>query len=242
MNSRLPEEKLFKLLPCLKRLAELVSGEEIPSRHELTIILSENGIDVEDWALDELAIWCQILVKNKGNLCANNLVVTELESRGIPKFPAMLAFDLAKPKPMIVEPQFIDFGCLEIGEEASKMLTVTGEHVNTAESSSNRHLKITLLAKSNTTLIQIRADNGNAGETIKDEILLRGNSSELRVPITVRWKASPPNLSWCPECKILKKSLFYNQFERKYECLNLSCRREFPYPDKKVSEYNESRQ
>jgi hypothetical protein len=241
MNSKLPEEKLVELLPGLKRLAELVSAGELLDRREFLSITSEIGIDGGDWALDELEIWSQILIKHKGNPHAKEAIVTELYERGVPEFPAMLACDLAKPKPITVDPAFIDFGCLEIGDVVTKMITVSGEHIKKVECLGSRRLKITLLNKLGTTLVQVQASNGTAGEIIKDEIILQSNTSELRVSVAAHWAAEPPLLSWCPVCgpeNINKKSLFYNKYDKRYECFR--CKHEFPYSDKQVSEYNKT--
>jgi hypothetical protein len=241
MNGKLPEEKLNELLPGLGRLAELVSAGETLDRHALRSIASDIGIDGEEWALVELELWSRILLKCKDTSHPKDTIVTELRSRGIPEFPAMLAYDLAKPKPMMVEPPFIDFGCLKIGEGASTTLKVSGERVSKVVS--GRRLKVTLLdAGPATTLVKVQISNGAASETVKDEVVLRGSTSELRIPVTARWEAEPALLSWCPICgdKIKKKSLFYNTIAHKYECLNLACKHEFPYPDKSVNQYNDT--
>jgi len=240
MDRQLPEEQLNELLPGLKRLAEFISAGETLDRRALREIASSIDIDGEEWALGELELWSHILVKSKDHSFSEDAVVSELQTRGIPEFPARLAYKSAKPKPMKVEPQFVDFGNLKIGERPEpRTLTVVGERV--IKAICGPRIRVTLLdsgiAK---TLVRVQLADGTAGETIKDEIILRGSTGELRIPVTAQWEAEPPLLSWCPLCgdKVKKKSLFFNKGARKYECLNLECKREFPYPDKRVSEYN----
>ena len=81
-----------------------------------------------------------------------------------------------------------------------------------------------------------------ASEILKDEVVLQGSTGELRIPVTAQWEKEPPLLSWCLICsdRIGKKSLFFNKNACKYECLNLECKHEFPYPDKLVAQYNDS--
>jgi hypothetical protein len=242
MDSLLPEENLNELLPGLKRLAEIISGGETLDRKAFRSIVSEIGIDGEEWAFVELELWSQILIKCKDNSYHKNTIETELQNRGVPKASAELACYLAKPKPMKVDFPHVDFGNLKIGEKPEpRTLIVTGERV--IKALCGPRIKVTLLdsglAK---TLVRIQLLGENAGESIKDEITLKGSSSEIRIFVAAQWEAEPSLLSWCPDCgdKIKKKSLFFNKSASKYECLNLACKHEFPYPDKHVSEYNNS--
>lgn len=240
MDKQLPEEQLNELLPGLKRLAEIVSAGETLDRKAFRDIASSINIDGQQWVIEELELWSHILVKSKDNSYTEDTIVAELRIRGIPEFPARLAYKSAKPKPMKVEPQFVDFGKLQIGDRAEpRTLVVTGERV--IKALCGPRIKVTLLdsglAK---TLVRIQLADGTAGEVIKDEITLRGSTGELMIQVTAQWEAEPQLLSWCPDCgdKIKKKSLFFNKGVPKYECLNLACKHEFPYPDKRVSDYN----
>ncbi len=242
MSNQLSEEKLSELLPGLGPLAELISAGTKLDRQSLRGIASGIGIDGQEWALTELELWSRILTNSKDTSYTEDAIVAELRSRGIPEFPARLAYRSAKPKPMKVEPQFIDFGHLKIGERAEPCtLTVSGERVIKAQS--GPRLKVNLLdsglAK---TLVRVQLGDGGAGEILKDEVILKGITGEIRIPVTAQWEAGPPLLSWCPICgdKIKKKSLFFNNTTRKYECLNLECKHEFPYPDKRVNQYNDT--
>lgn len=244
MDNQLPVEKLNKLLPALSHIAERISTGNRMDRNMLTEILLDTGIDKEDQALEELELWSQILGKarNASSDAEKNAVVAELRGRGIPEFPAILAADSASPKPLSVEPQHIDFGCLMPGEGANATLQVSGGLVGATVSSD--YLKLTLLKKdSGITLVKVILSSGSQGETLQDNIMLQGEINELKVLVTARWDKvadEPPLLSWCPICaeKVKKKSLFYNRFAQKYECFH--CKHEFPYPDERVSLYNDS--
>ena len=240
MNRQLHEEQLNELLPSLKRLAEFISAGETLDKRAFREIASSVDIDGQEWALEELELWSHILVKSKDNSYSEDVIVAELKNRGIPEFPARLAYKSAKPKPIKVEPQFVDFGNLKIGERPEpRTLTIIGERV--IKAICGPRIKVTLLDSNIArTLVRIQLADGIAGETIKDEIILRGSTSELRIPVTAQWEAGPPLLSWCPLCgdKVKKKSLFFNKDAQKYECLNLACKHEFSYPDKHVSDFN----
>jgi len=244
LDNQLPIEKVNKLLPALSLIAERICIGNIPDRHTLEEILLSVGVEREMWALEELGLWSKILepARNASDDIGGNAIVAELEDRGIPKFSAILAVNEASPKPLSVEPQHIDFGCLMPGEGANATLQVSGGLVRATVSSD--YLKLTLLKKdSGITLVKVMLSSGSKGETLQDNIILQGEINELRVLVTARWEKvadESPLLSWCPLCaeKIKKKSLFYNRFARKYECFY--CKQEFPYPDKRISLYNDS--
>jgi hypothetical protein len=212
--------------------------------------LAEAGLDGKGWALERLEIWCPILVRARGDLSDSekNSIMTELEAQGmgaIRQGHAFFAYDKVKPKPIVVYPEFIDLGLLDPGDGADRTLEVTGGVVK--EVLSSKPLKTSVInTNSGKTLIKVVVPVGRAGESLNGEVILRGDRGELKVPVIARWKTKqeePPLLSWCPDCadRIRKKSLFYNKNARKYECLNLDCKHEFPYPDKRVSHYNGAR-
>ncbi len=241
LENQLPEEKLSKLLPALSKLAEHISNGSTLDQRELTAIALEVGVNGEEWALVELQLWSSILEKAQDNpsTTVRTTIITELQDRGIPEFPAVLAYAPVKPKSFSVEPPLVAFRCLKPGEGASATLKVSGGLVK--EVVCNRRLKVTLLkTNAGTTLVKVQLTEGNAGETFRDEIILRGDKGELRVPVTVRWEKvqeEPPRLSYCPVCKISKKSLFWNYLDKMYECLNLECKARGPSLDKLVSPY-----
>ena len=236
MSDRLPEDKLNELLPCLRPMADLISVGIKIDRQILVNITSEIGIDGEKWAFAELELWGNILSKCRDKSSNKDAVVTELRNRGILEFPAMLAYERAMPKPLTIEPKFVDFGCLKLGEEASTTLQASGEPIVDAITGSR--LKITLLKSGPAkTLVKLQLTGGASGESIKEEITLRGNTGEVRVTVTASWEEERPRLSYCPICKISKKSLFWNYVDKKYECLNLECKATGPDLDKLVSPY-----
>ena len=232
MEGRLPEEKLSKLLPALPLLAERISAGDTIDRHTLQDILSNVGVDRQDWALQELQRWSNILVRTHvaSTDAEKDTIAAELQDRGIPEFPAILAVSSAGPKPLSVELQYIDFGCLISGEGADATLKVSGSSVK-AMVRTNR-LKLTLLNRgSGVTLMKVVLSGGSAGESLRDSIILQGDRGELKVPVSARWE-EPPRLRVCKRCN--EKPLFWNFVYKKYECLNLKCKAEGPSPDKLV--------
>jgi len=234
MSDKLPEDRLNELLPCLGPVAELLSVSNEFDRQSLIKVMSDVGINWEEWALAEMELWGNILCKCRDKSHNRGAIIAELRSRGVPEFPAMLAYESAKPKPLTIEPKFVDFGCLKFGEGASITLQASGEPVVKAIAS-NR-LKITLLKSGPAkTLVKLQLSSGTSGESIREEIVLRGSTGEVRVTVTARWEEERPRLSYCPVCK--KKSLFWNYLDRIYECLNLECKATGPDLDKLVSPY-----
>jgi len=236
MSDKLPEDKLNELLPCLGPVAELLSVSNEIDRQSLMKVISDVRINGEEWALAELELWCSILCKCRDKSNTKEAVVAELRSRGIPEFPAMLAYESAKPKPLTVEPKSIDFGCLKFGEGASATLQASGEPI--VKVIAGNRLKVSLLKSGPAkTLVKIQLSSGAGGESISEEIVLQGNTGEARVTITARWEEERPRLSYCPVCKISKKSLFWNYVDKKYECLNLACKATGPDLDHLISPY-----
>lgn len=236
MSDRLPEDKLNELLPCLGPMAELISVGSKIDRQTLVNITSEMGIDGKEWAFTELEMWGGILVKCRNKSDTKDNIVAELRNRGIPEFPAMLAYESAKPKPLTIEPKFVDFGCLKLGEGASTTLQANGEPI--VRVIAGNRLKITLLKSGPAkTLVKLQLSSGTSGESIREEIVLRGSTGEVKVTVAARWEEERPRLSYCPVCKISKKSLFWNYVDKKYECLNLQCKATGPELDKLVSPY-----
>lgn len=244
MEDILPEEQLTRLLPALRPLAEHISAEHISDgdtvdQDALQDILSSKRIDSEDWSIQELRRWADILVKahNASSDIEKDAIKAELEERGILEFPARLAVELASPKPLSVKPQYIDFGRLIPGEGADVTLTVTGGHVKATTRDSR--IKLTMFNRgSGVTLVKVILSGGSDERPLQADIILQGERGQLMVPVKARW-LEPPLLSWCPICadQLRKKSLFYNKYARRYECFH--CKHEFPYNDKSVRAYNE---
>jgi len=143
--------------------------------------------------------------------------------------PAILAVDAAIPPPLIVEPQTIDFGCLKPGDGANATLKVSGQLLKVTVR--NSQLKVTFLDRgSGNSLVKVQLLAGSAGASLQDSILLRGERGELRVPVGAQWEKEPPMLQYCPKCT--KTSLFWNRYDKKFECLNPDCKVEGPSLDK----------
>lgn len=239
MIDRLPEEQINELLPCLGSMAELISIGKHIDRKVLTQIIPQSGLHGDDWIFSELGIWASILSKCLDKTHTKDNVLSELRDRGIPEFPAVLAYDAAKPKPMTVEPKTVDFGCLKMDDGANTTLQVSGEPV--VDVLAGKRFKVILKpSESDKTLIKLQLMKGMPGESIREEIVFRGNTCEVNVIIMARWENPPPRLSWCPNCgnSIKKKSLFFNPNNKSYECFNLMCKWTFSYPNKEVDEYN----
>ena len=242
MDIKPTEEELSKLQESLSLLADLISDGTNPDKAALEKVLLRVGLNSNhQWIRNMLERACPLLERAHNDVHGNEkkLIVAELEALGMKNFPAILTYDKAKPKPLSVEPPLVNFGCLKLGEGANTTLKVSGGLVKDVVS--NRRLKISLLhPDSGTTLVKIQLSEGNAGESFKDEVVLRCDRGELKVPVSARWEKAPeepPRLSYCPICKISKKSLFWNYIDKKYECLNLECKAVGPSLDKLTSPY-----
>jgi hypothetical protein len=239
-----PEDESNKLQEALGHLADLISGGIKPNKAALDEIIQQVGLNGKhDWSRDILERACPILERAHNDLrrTEKDLIITELEALGMKKFPAILTYDKAKPKPLSVEPKLIDFGCLKLGKEGNATLKVTGGSVK--EVLSDKRIKVNLIkAGDGSTLIKVVLLGGSAGELFKDDIVIKGDKGELRVEIYAQWEKQdekePPFRSRCPICdpKVHRKTLFYAKVQRRYRCSQ--CEREFPYPDKRISEYN----
>jgi len=231
MSNQLPEEKLNKLLPILSTLAKHIGSGTVPKEHVLEEILRSVGIEAEEWAVEELVFWSKILqeASTASNDDEKAAFAVELQNRGIPEAPAILAVDAAIPPPLIVEPRSINFGSLKPGEGASATLKVSGQLLKVTVRDSR--LKVTLLDRgSGNNLVKVQLLAGSAGESLQDSVVLQGERGESRVLVKAQWGKEPPMLQYCPECK--KKSLFWNRYDKKFECLNLDCKVEGPSLDK----------
>ena len=231
MSNQLSEEKLNKLLPALALLAKRIGGGVTLDQHVLGEILLSIGVQVQGWALEELELWGKILQKaySASNDDEKAAIAVELQNRGILEYPAILAIDAAIPPPLIVVPRSINFGSLKPGEGANATLKVRGKLVKAIVR--NNRLKATSLNRgSENSLVKVQLLAGSAGESLQDNILLQGERGEVKVPVAAQWEKEPPRLQHCPRCK--RKSLFWNRYNKKFECLNLNCKVEGPSLDK----------
>ena len=197
------EEELSKLHEALSYLADLISDGLNPNKAALEKILQKVSLNSNhQWIRNILERACPILQRAHDDVdgTEKKLIVGELEALGMKNFPAILTYDKAKPKPLSVEPPLINFGCLKLGEGANTTLKVSGGLVK--DVINNRRLEVSLLqTDSGTTLVKIQLSQGNSGESFNDEIILRCDRGDLKVPVAARWEKAPeepPLLSWCP--------------------------------------------
>ena len=220
-------------------MAELISVGKHIDRKVLEQIVSRAGLKGDERLFSELGIWATILSKCLDKTHTKDDVLSELRDRGIPEFPAVLSYVEAKPKPMVSEPNSIDLGCLKMDEGANTTFWIKGEPV--IEVVASKRFKILLKPSDlDKTMVKLQLMKGKPGESISEEVIFRGNTGEVGVNIVACWENAPPRLSWCPKCgnSIKKKSLFFNPNKKSYECLNLMCKCEYPYPNKEVDDTN----
>lgn len=232
MNNQLPEEKLNKLLPALSPLAKCIGTGTILEEDVLEGVLHGVGVEIEGWALKEIEIWSKILqqARTVSDDDEKTAIAVELQSRGIPEASATLAvYTICNPRPLLVEPQSINFGCLKPDNGANATLKVSGQLLKATVR--NSQLKVTLLNRgSGNSLVKVQLLAGSAGESLQDNILLEGERGKIRVFVTAQWEKEPPMLQYCPRCG--KKALFWNRYDKKFECLNLDCKVEGSSLDK----------
>jgi len=235
MNERLPEELIERMRSALRELAEAIGDEVAPDADALKGILSRVGLDKDGRALRELNQWHEILMKVRNFPDSNEereKAIAALQERGMPEAPATLAVEraTAPPDALTSEPDSIDFGLLRSGEAANATLKVSGV-LHSAEPRDKR-LTVTLFKSGpKETLVKIMLKAGQSGESLNDEMILRGRRVEKRVPVTARWTMKEPPvpeeprgrqpLKVCPRC--VEKSLFWNWRDKTWECLNARC-------------------
>jgi len=223
MNNQLSEEKLNRLLLALSPIAKHIAAGNMPDQDALKEILFSIGVETKEWAIEEVESWTKILQKTSTVATDDEkaAIAKELQDRGVPEASAILAVEAAIPPPLKVKPQNIDFGCLKPDEGANATLEVTGKLVKVTVH--NNRLKVTLLERgSGNSLVKVMLLGGSAGESLQDSVVLRGEKGELRVPVRVQWEKEPPKLQYCPRCR--RKSLFWNRYDKKFECLNSDCK------------------
>jgi hypothetical protein len=231
MKDHFAEERLNRLLPAVPSLADSIGARTVPEEHVLKGILRSIDVEAEDWALEELVWWSKILqrARTAATDAAKAAIAKELKARGIPEARAILAVEAAIPPPLTVEPRSINFGALKPGEGAHATLEVSGQLLRATVRSSR--LKVSLVDRgSGNSLVKVQLLAGSAGESLQDHVLLEGERGEVKIPVTAQWEKEPPMLQHCPHCR--RKSLFWNGYERKFECLNLECKVEGPSLDR----------
>jgi len=127
---------------------------------------------------------------------------------------------------------------LRPGEAADATLTVSGR-LKDVQPRSKRLSVVLHRAGPIRTLVKIMLTPGEPGESLNDELILRGEGVEVRVPVTARWdmrrkpavpkdpqNRQPLEICLNPACGAGtrgEKSLFWNWRDKKWGCLNHKC-------------------
>lgn len=106
MTNQLSEEQMRKLLPALSPLAESIGKGSTPDQSAIKEILHDSGVDIVEWAIEELEVCSNILLHapNVSNDDEENDIVAKLKDRGIPEASAQLSVALARGELASVEP------------------------------------------------------------------------------------------------------------------------------------------
>jgi hypothetical protein len=92
-------------------------------------------------------------------------------------------------RPLSIEPDFIDFGCLKPGLSARKLLRVQGGPARVIINSG--HVKIVPSEVGNEIAeLEITAVGGEEGDLIWDSIQIEGIGGKMEVPVTGYWYQS----------------------------------------------------
>lgn len=257
---RLPEEQLEILLPALNDIIHFINNDSLIDNKVINQVLKRIKCDPEDWAVEEIKLWANILIKAcilKDSLKIND-IFKELVNRGIPEFSVVMALEKLTKKtdlPNInsplainqleekveVKPNIIDFGLLQPGEGGVITVIVKSSTVSLVKKPNS--LRVMLINQGdNSTSLKVELLEGKTGEILDDHLVINTDSGSISIPVRAKWSltknSEPALLSWCPICKktILKKSLFYNKYAKQFECF--SCKRIFAYNDQRVAESN----
>ena len=240
MDDRLSEELVERMMPALRELANRVGYGDKPDSGALKSILARAGLAGDKTALDEMESWGQILqavhdVPDDSDQTAS--AIASLQERGVSYAPAALAVEHAGGKPLTCEPDAVDLGPLKPGELANETLTVIGRLSDVQPRSKRISVALHRMGPTRT-LVKIVITPGVPGESLSDELVLRGEGVEISVPVTARWAAEQPKnareepegpqpLRVCPTCDERglhgEGSLFWNWRYKKWGCLNTKC-------------------
>ena len=241
MKEKPSEELVERMWPALSDLAHTIEGGVILDKDMLKQIVSKLGFEKQlaKQAFDELECWCNML-QAASNISGDmdqkkEEIIILLKERGIPEAPAILAVERALGKPLICEPDAVNFGLLKLGQATNTTLTVTGKL--SVVTTTNSRLRVTKHERSSIeTLIKVLLSSGQAGELFHGEVILQGQRGELRVPVTAHWETEPSRLQLCPICQVVgihgEGSLFWISQKSKFECFNHECKVEGPSLDK----------
>lgn len=92
----------------------------------------------------------------------------------------------SKTSVLVFEPQSFDFGILSSGQEATATLKVHGGSGSVNFSSDHFKIAPTSFTPEGND-IEITILGGSSGELIWDDIVLKTDAQEIRIPVTARW-------------------------------------------------------
>ena len=198
MTDPLPPEKLERLLPALKHVADLVRDKGELSRDDLQLLLLASGMD-EDWAVSELERWTKVLVTVRGenDERKKEIAVRALMLRGVPEAPAKLVVEVVtEPKPpeptkrpvlpIKVSKEVIGFGELQPGQGAEATLVVFGGPGKVKVGSDMIKVEPTTFGPEETVL-KVTVKGGLDGQVLWDALILESEAERVKVEIVARW-------------------------------------------------------
>ncbi len=198
MTDPLPPEKLERLLPALKHVADLVRDKGELSRDDLQLLLLASGMD-EDWAVSELERWTKVLVTVRGenDERKKEIAVRALMLRGVPEAPAKLAVEVVtelKPPeptkrpvlPIKVSKEVIGFGELQPGQGAEATLVVSGGPGKVKVGSDMIKVEPDTFGPEETVL-KVTVKGGLDGQVLWDALILESEAERVKVEIVARW-------------------------------------------------------
>ncbi|MCS7265586.1 MAG: hypothetical protein NZ805_12220 [Armatimonadetes bacterium] len=197
MTDQLPADKLEKLLPALRHVAELVQEKGEPNKEDLQLLLLASGMD-EDWAISELERWAKVLVavRGKKDEGKREIAVRALMLRGVPEALAKLAVEIAsspqpsKPKvlPIAVNRDAIGFGELQPGQAAEATIVVSGGPGRVKVSSDMVTVEPETFGPDET-VVKVKVKGGIDGQVLRDALILESEKESVKVDIIARWVA-----------------------------------------------------
>ena len=198
MTDPLPPEKLERLLPALKHVADLVRDKGELSRDDLQLLLLASGMD-EDWAVSELERWTKVLVTVRGenDERKKEIAVRALMLRGVPEAPAKLVVEVVtEPKPpeptkrpvlpIKVSKEVIGFGELQPGQGAEATLVVSGGPGKVKVGSDMIKVEPDTFGPEETVLT-VTVKGGIDGQILYGYLILESEVESIKIEIIARW-------------------------------------------------------
>ncbi len=202
MSDPLPPEKLDKLVPVLKHLAEMMQKSSNVDADSLELLLLGVGLE-EEWAVDEVMRWKRILSSVHGQTDASKREFAQraLILRGIQEAHAMLAVSIvAEPEKPLASPishrlganiERLDFGVIPVGRAVNLEFVAQGGPGRIVVDSDQ--LEVTPLQfDSDPTRIRVEL-KPFVGDTLWTNLKLIAGGETLEIPVLAqREKPFPP--------------------------------------------------